>query len=118
MKERKLVCIMCPNGCEMNVVYGDKEIEKLEGNTCPKGREYAENECFHPVRTITSTVRCENGKIVAVRTSDAVPKELIFKVMEAINALRPKEEDAAFGNVLLHGVCGTSADVVVTGVNG
>ena len=43
--ERKLTCIICPLGCELRVETEDKKVISVSGNTCPRGKVYAENEC-------------------------------------------------------------------------
>ena len=42
------------------VVEGDSV--KVTGHSCPKGEEYAINECTNPVRTVTATVRVEERR--------------------------------------------------------
>ena len=113
---RKLTCIVCPKGCELTVTFGGAgEIERIEGHTCKRGEEYARNECTHPVRTVTSTVKTESGRTIAVKTAAPVPKELVFDVMRAINAVRvPEDEAVAIGDVIISDVCGTVVDVVAT----
>lgn len=42
---KEYICITCPNGCHLKY----DEINNIcEGNKCPKGKEYAFNEYFHP----------------------------------------------------------------------
>ncbi len=116
MKEnRNLTCIICPKGCQLTVSFKpDGSVDKVEGHTCKRGELYAVNECTHPTRTITTTVRCKDGSVVPVKTSTAVPKELIFEVMSLINkTVAPG--DIKIGDVILSQVLGTDADVVVTG---
>lgn len=113
---RNLTCIVCPKGCELTVTFGAAgEIEKIEGYTCKRGEEYARNECTHPVRTVTSTVKTESGRTIAVKTDAPIPKELIFDAMKEINAVRvPDGRDVAIGDVIISNVCGTGVSVVAT----
>ena len=114
MKESKLTCIVCPKGCELTVTFdGEGKIEKITGHTCKRGEAYAQAECTAPVRTVTSTVRCEDGEVVAVKTATPIPKEKIFEVMDAIN-LVVAPNDAKIGDVVISNVCGTGSDVVIT----
>lgn len=114
MKERKITCIMCPKGCGITVSFGeDGSVSDISGNSCQRGHDYAWNEVHHPVRTLTSTVRTAGGKIVAVKSSVPVPKELLFDIMSEINNVRP-QEPVSFGCVLIENVCGTGADIVAT----
>ncbi len=34
MEERKLTCIGCPMGCQLQVIIKDGIVEKVTGNTC------------------------------------------------------------------------------------
>ena len=85
----------------------------VTGNTCPKGEEYAINECVNPVRTVTSTVRVANRKdtMVSVKTAAPVPKG---KMMDVMTLLRKTEVNApvAIGDVVLTDVFGT--EVIIT----
>ncbi len=85
MNERILTCIICPKGCNIAVNFDENGISKIEGNTCPRGREYAVNECTNPLRTVTTTVRCDNGEVAAVKTDRPIPKKKIFDCMNVIN---------------------------------
>ena len=112
--ERILTCIVCPRGCTLSVDLGEGgEVLSVKGNACKRGVVYAENECTHPMRTVTSTVRLANGKLVAVKTSGTVPKEKVFEVMRAINQARPGA-DVEIGSVVISDVCGLGVDVVAT----
>ena len=80
---KELICIVCPQGCHLKV---DEENGcAVTGNACPRGAEYGKMELTHPTRVVTSTVRCEGGLYprCPVKTDRAIPKELIFQVMEA-----------------------------------
>lgn len=113
-KTRKLTCIVCPRGCELSVSLSDDEkVLEVTGYGCPRGKEYAVAECTCPVRTVTSTVKCEDGRIVAVKTASPIPKGLIFDVMEAINSVTASS-DVRIGDVVISDVCGTGVDVVAT----
>ena len=83
--KRELTCIACPLGCALTVTIEDKKVISAEGNTCPRGKDYAINECTAPVRTVTSTVMCENGDLVSVKTKNPIPKDKIFEAMSIIN---------------------------------
>ena len=84
--KRELICIVCPKGCNLNVEIEDSHILSVSGNTCKRGIEYATNECIHPVRCVTSTMKTQNGEPVAVKTDKAIPKDKIFEVMQIINS--------------------------------
>ncbi len=113
MKDRSLICIVCPRGCELTVHFDADGISSVEGNACPRGRDYAYAECTAPVRTVTSTVRCEGGGMISVKTSRPVPKERIFDVMECINACTAPR-GTVIGDVLAEDAAHTGADIVAT----
>ena len=111
---RQLTCIVCPRGCQLDVTLDDAgKYLSVSGNICKRGEQYAIDECTHPMRTVTSTVRCKDGTVVAVKTSTTVPKEKIFLVMDEINKVRP-EGSLSVGDVIISRVCDTDADVVAT----
>lgn len=110
---RELTCIVCPKGCPLKVELENGEVLKIEGQTCPRGKQYAIDECTHPMRTITSTVRAENGEVVPVKTNITIPKELMFDCMKEINCATVKLP-AHIGDVVIANVLGTGADVIVT----
>ena len=113
-KERLLTCIVCPRGCQMKVTLADDgRVEAVEGNFCKRGVTYANDECTNPKRTVTSTVRCKSGAVVAVKTDRTIPKGMMFEVMSAINSV-VADDGLKIGDVIIENVCGTGANVVAT----
>lgn len=109
--KKHLTCIVCPMGCDITVTMENKNIIEISGNTCPRGADYAKNECTNPQRTVTSTIMCENGKIVPVKTSKPIPKDKIFDCMKIINGTVLKTP-LKIGDIAFHDVFG--ADITVT----
>ena len=110
--ERNMTCILCPRGCAMTV-RGEVGGLQVVGNSCPKGEEYAINECTNPVRTVTSTVRVSNRKdtMVSVKTAAPVPKEKMMEVMAQLRSITVSAP-VKIGDVILTNVFGT--DIIVT----
>ena len=110
--ERNMTCILCPRGCAMTV-RGEVGGLQVVGNSCPKGQEYAINECTNPVRTVTSTVRVSNREdtMVSVKTAAPVPKEYMMEVMAQLRSITVSAP-VKIGDVVLTGVFGT--DIIVT----
>lgn len=110
--ERNLTCIVCPRGCSLTAQISDSGVT-VTGNACPKGAEYAVNECTAPVRTVTATVRVANryNTMVSVKTKDPVPKG---KMMDVMALLRKTKVNAPvnIGDVVLPDVFGTN--IVIT----
>lgn len=79
-------CIICPNGCEIEVELDKDKIINIEGATCKKGKEYVNQELTNPQRNISSSVKVVNGDldIVSVRLNNSIPKDKIFEVMDEI----------------------------------
>ena len=115
MKIRKLTCIVCPKGCDLTVTLTDEgAVERVEGHSCPRGKKYAENECLCPKRTVTTTVATEDGGVIPVKTSDSVPKSMVFEVMEAVSHV-VAPNDAVIGQILVKNIANSGADLVVAG---
>ena len=113
-KIRNLTCIVCPKGCQMVVTLADDgAVLSFEGNTCRRGVTYANDECTNPRRTVTSTVRCKSGAVVACKTDKTVPKGMMFEVMAEINGVVARD-DLKIGDVIIENVLGTGANVVAT----
>ena len=110
--ERNMTCILCPRGCAMTV-RGEVGGLQVVGNSCPKGQEYAINECTNPVRTVTSTVRVSNREdtMVSVKTAAPVPKEKMMEVMAQLRSITVSAP-VKIGDVVFTGVFGT--DIIVT----
>ena len=104
--KRELTCIVCPIGCSLTAELEDGKIKDVKGNTCPRGKVYAENECIAPKRTITTTVKCQNGEILSVKTEIPIPKEKMFEAMGIINKARPCLP-ISVGNVIIEDVFGS-----------
>lgn len=104
--ERKLTCIICPVGCEITVQLEDGKVIDVTGNTCPRGKIYAENECTNPQRTVTSTVVCEDGSMLSVKTSTPIPKDKMKECIDIINRTVVKLP-VAIGDVIIEDVFGS-----------
>ena len=69
-----------------DVIIEDGKVLSVTGNSCPRCVKYAEDECCNPMRTITSTVRCEDGRVISVKTDRPIPKAKMFECMKMINS--------------------------------
>lgn len=89
MKTTELTCIVCPMGCTLTATQDENgAVVSVTGNTCPRGKAYAENELLHPVRTLTTTVRVEGtDKPLPVKTDAPIPKDKLFEAMALVNSL-------------------------------
>lgn len=116
MTKREMVCVSCPMGCAITVELDDNnEVISVTGNTCPRGDKYARQECTHPERMLTSTVKVEGGRlpIVPVKSASPIPKEMLFDAMKEVNKVTLKAP-VTFGDVAVKDILGTGIDIVVT----
>ena len=113
--DRTFTCVLCPNGCEIQVVFEGSQIASIEGALCRKGKGYVKQEITSPRRNIASSVRVENGTLplVSVRLTSPIPKDLIFAVMSEIKKIK-MQAPVSLGQVLLENVLGLSCDVIAT----
>ena len=111
--KRNLTCIVCPIGCQLSVTLENGVVTEVTGNTCPRGKQYAIDECTNPVRTVTTTARTADGGVIPVKTDRPIPKELMFECMKEIDrsvATLPAE----IGDIVIENLLGTGANVIVT----
>ena len=104
-------CIVCPLGCDLEVTLENDKVVSVTGNTSPRGKVYAETECTSPTRTITSTIKCEDGSLVCVKTDRPIAKDKIFECMKIINAKKACLP-INIGDVIIEDVFG--ANIVAT----
>lgn len=109
--EKQFTCIICPRGCSLTI---DNQ-NNVVGNTCPRGAKYALSEVTNPTRSITSTVRVVNRKdtVVSVKTSDNIPKNKIFEVMEEINKAKVNAP-CKIGQIVIENVLGLGVNIILT----
>jgi CxxC motif-containing protein len=111
----RLTCVLCPVGCELEIGRDAAGELRVDGNQCDKGVPFALEEVLRPKRNLATSVpvRGAAAKMVSVRLSAAVPREMLFPILAEIAKLRP-EAPVRRGQVLLTDVLGTGADVVAT----
>ena len=106
--QKELTCIVCPMGCTITVDLDENDkVLNITGNTCPRGAQYAEAEFTNPQRTITTTLRCEDGSMVSVKTDTTIPKDKMFEAMDMIIGTMVKLP-VKVGDVLIEGVFGSN----------
>ena len=110
---KELICIVCPRGCHLKV--DEANDYAVTGNSCPRGAEYGRNECTHPTRVLTTTVKIDGAayRRCPVRTERAIDKSLLFKAMDALIGVT-LHAPVLVGDVALEYVCGTGVNVIVT----
>ncbi|MBW6463695.1 MAG: DUF1667 domain-containing protein [Firmicutes bacterium] len=117
LKEKEMICILCPLGCKMQVSEKEGEPGELlmRGQLCKKGKEYAYEEFTNPTRTLTSTVVVHGAVLprLPVKTSKPIPIKMIFPVVEEIAKVEIKGP-VKMGDVIISDVLGSGIDIVAT----
>ncbi len=116
MKTKELICVSCPIGCAVTVTLDDNnEVVSVTGNTCKRGDSYARQECTHPERMLTSTVKVIGSRlpVVPVKSAKPVPKELLLDCMQEINRVTV-QAPVHIGDVVLANILNTGVDIVAT----
>lgn len=103
MEIKNLTCVECPMGCQIEVGVENGAAAYVKGNSCQRGKLYAENEVVRPLRVLTTSVRCLSGKMLPVKTDKPIPRDMMFDFMKVINACHPKtpvkREDVIIANI-------------------
>lgn len=108
---KKIVCTECPIGCDVTVEFENGRIERVYGNSCPRGRAYSIAEVTNPLRVVTTTVKSNKDKMIAVKTSVPVRRENIFKVIEIAKGIT-MTLPVKIGQVVISNIC-DRADLIV-----
>ena len=113
--EKKITCIICPNGCELTLRQDRKGQWSVSGNECDRGPDYALEEMSSPKRVLTTTIALAGGNLalLPVRSSVALPKESLFEclqVLSGIEILCPVE----MGDVIVRDILDTGIDIIAT----
>lgn len=108
---KELTCIVCPVGCHLSV-DGDLNVT---GNRCPRGKKYGVMEMTNPTRMLTTTVKTvfEDMPRLSVKTTDAIPKGLIFEALSILSRIIITN-NVKIGDVILSNILDTGVDIVST----
>jgi len=112
---KKIICTRCPQGCEIHVRLNDTEIESIEGNLCKLGKDYSKTEIIAPKRVVTSTVKVFNGvyPLVPVWTSEPIPKDKIFDLMNELRKIQ-LTAPVKINQIILQNIFGLGIDVIAS----
>lgn len=111
---KTFTCIQCPCGCLLEVDVDEGQVVYVRGYTCPRGKVYGAKEALAHERTVTSLMNVEGSPWpISVKTSQPVPKDKVFDVLEEIRftTLTPP---VISGEVVLEDVAHTGIQVVAT----
>jgi len=113
--KKKMTCIACPQGCQLEVEVEGGYVVSVAGAKCKKGEPYARQEIENPQRILTTTVLTQGleMKTAPVRTSAPIPRDKLFPAMREIEKVRLKRK-AKVGDVVIKDLLGTGADLMTT----
>ncbi len=82
-----VTCTLCPKGCQVRFV---EETGTYEGNGCPRGIQFYEQEKLDPMRILTTTVKIadevgQRQRLLPVRSKEFVSKA---EMVDIVNKLR------------------------------
>lgn len=72
------LCIVCPLGCRLKVGQGQGGELSVEGASCKRGKEYAQQEATAPKRVLTTTVATAWGRPLPVRSAAPIDKSRLL----------------------------------------
>ena len=115
VEKKHFTCVICPLGCEIDVELQGGNVVSMEGNKCQKGKEFVSQELEEPMRILTTTVPIKGAKwaMLPVRTDKAIPKRLLFKVIEQLADIELQAPVKMY-DVILKNTAGTGANIVAT----
>lgn len=113
MKEGKIICIVCPVGCEIKFKVARDKMHDIKGNRCQRGLEYAKQEFYHPQRVLTTTVKVKEGRlpVVPVRTDRPVPRKMLTRCMRYLARIE-LTAPVKRGQVIVSDILGSGANVI------
>ncbi|MEN6593719.1 MAG: FAD-dependent oxidoreductase [Clostridiaceae bacterium] len=87
--ESELVCTCCPNGCALTAATNSKGKLDITGARCSRGVSFGLTELTDPRRTLTTTVRLNNGAypLVSVRSAEPVRKDDLRLLVARLRAV-------------------------------
>ncbi|MEA5091461.1 hypothetical protein SDC9_26168 [bioreactor metagenome] len=115
VETRKMNCITCPMGCEMTVTIENGVVTNVVGNTCPRGKKYAEIEVTAPKRMLTSTVKINGGvlPLLPVVSQSPLPKESILDCAKELRKIIVEAPIVA-GQVICGNILGLGVNIVAS----
>ena len=114
-EKKHFVCVVCPIGCEIDVVHDGSKIISMEGNRCEKSEEFVTQELIEPMRILTTTVRIQESMwpVIPVRTDKPVPKRLFPRIMRQLRRTK-LQAPVNMLDVVVSDILRTGANVIAT----
>lgn len=107
---REIICIVCPNGCELKV----GEDFSVSGNLCERGRQFALQEIRDPRRTVTTVCRTvfPDHPFVPVRSAGEIPKDLVPRAVREAGK-KIIDTPLGIGETVIENILGTGTDIII-----
>ena len=114
-EKKHFVCVVCPIGCEIDIVHDGSKIISMEGNKCERSEEFVSQELIEPMRILTTTVRIQGSRwaVIPVRTDKSVPKRLFPSIMRQLRRIKV-QAPVNMLDVVVRDVLHTGANVIAT----
>ena len=114
-EKKHFVCVVCPIGCEIDVVHEGSKIISMEGNRCEKSVEFVTQELIEPMRILTTTVRIQGSRwpVIPVRTDRTVPKRLFPRIMRDLRRIE-LQAPVSMLDVVVGDILNTGANIIAT----
>lgn len=111
-QDDSITCLGCPKSCGLKIKKLDDGSISVSGNSCPVGEKFALSELKNPKRTLTTTVKSENGQLIPVKSEKPIPKELLIPACKKLKRLTVSQETIKNG-VILKNILGTDVNIVI-----
>ena len=114
-EKKHFVCVVCPIGCEIDVVYEGSKIISMEGNKCEKSAEFVTQELIEPMRILTTTVRIQGSRwaVLPVRSDKAIAKRLFPRIMKQLRRVK-LQAPVSMLDVVARDIMHTGANIIAT----
>jgi len=114
-EKRHFVCVVCPIGCEIDVVHDGSKIVSMEGSKCKKSEEFVSQELIEPMRILTTTVRIQGARwpVIPVRTDKSVPRRLFPRIMRQLRHIK-LQAPVNILDVVVRDIVGTGTNIIAT----
>lgn len=109
---KKIVCVVCPKGCEIDVLE-DLKNPSFSGYGCEKGLNFAKIDLFDPSRVLCTTILTNQGRLIPVKSDREIPLREFERVMQTIKNVVVKEPIKR-GQVLVEKVSSNGANMIAT----
>jgi CxxC motif-containing protein len=115
VKNRQIICIVCPLGCRMEVALDGNSVTEVTGNQCQKGEKHAQQEVLFPGRILTTTVRTKDpaAPLLPVRSDKPLPKGKLEESMEVV-AGHTVSYPIRLGEVIISNILNTGVNIIAS----